>query len=66
MALVRRNGAVGKRAELLREVWGDNFSQMTRTADVHIAELRRKLEDDASSPRYNLTEWNVGYRMAGG
>jgi DNA-binding response OmpR family regulator len=66
VALARRNGAVAKRAELLREVWGDNVSDTTRTVDVHIAELRRKLEDNASRPRYILTEWKVGYRIASG
>jgi DNA-binding response OmpR family regulator len=36
---------------------------MTRTVDSHIAELRRKLEDDAAEPRHILTVWKIGYRL---
>lgn len=63
LALARRQGAVAARADLLREVWGERDSRPTRTVDVHIAELRRKLEDDASAPRYILTERRMGYRL---
>jgi two-component system response regulator MtrA len=63
LALVRRRGAVASRVELLREVWGHRVEVMTRTVDIHIAELRRKLEDDASQPRHILTVWKAGYRL---
>jgi two-component system, OmpR family, alkaline phosphatase synthesis response regulator PhoP len=63
LALVRRRGAVASRVELLREVWGHRVEVMTRTVDIHIAELRRKLEDDASNPRHILTVWKAGYRL---
>ncbi len=63
LALVRRRGAVASRVELLREVWGHRVEVMTRTVDIHIAELRRKLEDDPSQPRYILTVWKAGYRL---
>jgi DNA-binding response OmpR family regulator len=36
---------------------------MTRTVDIHIAELRRKLEDSPSNPRHILTVWKAGYRL---
>ena len=62
-ALVRRDGAVATRLELLREVWGHRGIVLTRTVDSHIAELRRKLEADASNPRHFLTVWKVGYRF---
>jgi two-component system response regulator MtrA len=63
LALVRRRGAVASRVELLRQVWGHRVEVMTRTVDIHIAELRRKLEDDASEPRHILTVWKAGYRL---
>jgi two-component system response regulator MtrA len=63
MALIRRDGAVATRIELLKEVWGHRGFVMTRTVDSHIAELRRKLEDDAAEPRHILTVWKIGYRL---
>jgi len=63
LTLVRRRGAVASRVELLREVWGHRVEVMTRTVDIHIAELRRKLEDDPSNPRHILTVWKAGYRL---
>jgi two-component system alkaline phosphatase synthesis response regulator PhoP len=63
LALVRRRGAVASRVELLREVWDHRVEVMTRTVDIHIAELRRKLEDDPSQPRHILTVWKAGYRL---
>src|SRR4029077_4727617 len=60
---VRRRGGVASRVELLREVWGHRVEVMTRTVDIHIAELRRKLEDDPSQPRHLLTVWKAGYRL---
>jgi len=63
LALIRRRGAVASRLELLKEVWGHQAEVMTRTVDIHIAELRRKLEDDPSTPRHILTVWKAGYRL---
>lgn len=63
LALVRRNGGVVTRADLLKEVWGYGAFVMTRTVDSHIAELRKKLEDDAANPRHVVTVWKVGYRF---
>jgi two-component system response regulator MtrA len=63
LALVRRRGAVASRLELLKEVWGHQAEVMTRTVDIHIAELRRKLEHDASTPKHILTVWKAGYRL---
>jgi DNA-binding response OmpR family regulator len=62
LALVRRDGVVASRADLLKEVWGYGAFIMTRTVDSHVAELRRKL-DDADAPRHILTVWKVGYRF---
>lgn len=64
LALVKREGAVAGRNELLKEVWGYGAFIMTRTVDTHIAELRRKLEANAAEPRHIVTVWKVGYRFA--
>ncbi len=63
IALLRRGGAVASRGDLLREVWGHTGVVMTRTVDTHIAELRRKLEEDPASPRYIVTVYKSGYRL---
>jgi DNA-binding response OmpR family regulator len=64
MALLLRRGAVASRTELLSEVWQyGNAEIMTRTVDVHIAELRRKLEPDPANPRHILTARKAGYRL---
>jgi DNA-binding response OmpR family regulator len=62
LALVRRDGVVASRTDLLKEVWGYGAFIMTRTVDSHIAELRRKL-DDADRPQHIITVWKVGYRF---
>ena len=63
-ALLRRDGAVASRAELLEEVWKyANPDVMTRTVDIHVAELRRKLEADPSRPEHLLTVRKAGYRL---
>ena len=63
VALIRRRGAVATRLELLKAVWGHRAEVMTRTVDIHIAELRRKLEQNPSEPRHILTVWKAGYRL---
>ncbi|MEP6506940.1 MAG: response regulator transcription factor [Gemmatimonadales bacterium] len=64
LALIRRDGAVASRSELLREVWGYGAFVMSRTVDSHVAELRRKIESDPANPRHILTVWKIGYRLA--
>ena len=63
LALVRREGRVATRMELLREVWGYGPLVLSRTVDSHIAELRRKVEIDAAEPRHVLTVHRIGYRF---
>jgi len=63
LALVKRNGAVVTRQDLLAEVWGYGAFVLSRTVDSHVAELRRKLEDDPANPRHVVTVWKVGYRF---
>ncbi len=64
VALIRRDGVVASRSELLAEVWRySNAEVPTRTVDIHVAELRRKLEQDPSNPQYILTVRKAGYRI---
>ena len=61
--LYDREGAVASRHDLLREVWGHRAAVLTRTVDIHVAELRRKLEKDPANPDHILTVWKKGYRL---
>jgi DNA-binding response OmpR family regulator len=61
--LIRSAGTVVKREQLMDKVWGTNFVGSTKTLDVHMAWLRRKLGDDAASPRYITTVRGIGYRF---
>ena len=61
--LIERPGDAISRTELLQAVWGYSAHSSTRTVDVHIASLRRKLEKDPSSPDMILTIKGLGYRF---
>ena len=63
VALLRREGRVATRAELLDEVWQYEPDIVSRTVDVHILELRRKLEADPGNPAHILTVRKTGYRL---
>lgn len=63
LALIERDGAVASRIELMKEIWGHSSVVASRTVDTHIAELRRKLEDDPSRPKFIVTVHKSGYRM---
>ncbi len=60
---VEHRGEVVSRDELLDKVWGYGASPVTRTIDVRIASLRRKLEDDPSRPELIVTVHGIGYRF---
>lgn len=64
LALLKREGAVATRRDLLTEVWGYGAFVMTRTVDSHVAELRRKLEAHPAEPKHIVTVWKIGYRFA--
>ena len=57
-------GQVLTQDQLLRRVWGPDYSGESRILRTFVKKLRRKLRDDANSPRYIFTEPRVGYRMA--
>ena len=61
--LIERPGIAISRTELLQAVWGYAAQSATRTVDVHIATLRRKLEKDPVSPEMIITIKGMGYRL---
>ncbi len=61
--LMREAGRVIPREEIMDEVWDPRWFGATKTLDVHIAWLRRKIEDEPSAPRYITTVRGVGYRF---
>ena len=64
--LIRNRGKVIKRDELLDEVWGKDVFVTPHTIDTHIANIRKKIEDDVSSPRFITSVRGVGYKFIAG
>jgi DNA-binding response OmpR family regulator len=62
--LMARPGRVFTRMELLDAIQGEAYAGYERTIDVHIKNLRAKIEEDPHRPRYIETIYGVGYRMA--
>jgi DNA-binding response OmpR family regulator len=62
--LMREAGTVITRERLIDEVWDMNWFGSTKTLDVHVSGLRKKLGDDASTPRWLHTHRGVGFRFA--
>jgi DNA-binding response OmpR family regulator len=63
-ALVREPGRVFSRAQLIENALGHDFEGFDRTIDVHILNLRRKLEPDPGHPQYVKTVYGAGYKLA--
>jgi len=65
LALLMRNaGTVLTRERLIDEVWDSNWFGSTKTLDVHVSGIRRKLGDDPSKPRFVHTVRGVGFRFS--
>jgi two-component system response regulator RegX3 len=62
-AFLRRKGRLLTREFLIEEVWGADYFGDTRTLDVHIKRLRRKLERDPHEPAHLLTVRGLGYKF---
>ena len=62
--LMREAGTVVTRERLIDEVWDTNWFGSTKTLDVHVSSLRRKLGDDSTDPRFIHTVRGVGFRFA--
>ena len=63
--LMEEAGSVITRESLIERVWDMNWFGSTKTLDVHISGLRKKLDDDPKSPRYIHTVRGVGFRFSG-
>lgn len=61
--LVREAGAVVERDFIMREVWSSDPESSTKTLDMHVSWLRRKLGDDANNPSYITTVRGLGFRF---
>jgi DNA-binding response OmpR family regulator len=64
LALARSPGRVFSRFELINRVQGHDYDGYERTIDAHVKNLRRKIEPDATRPRYVQTVHGVGYRLS--
>ncbi|MEP7379779.1 MAG: response regulator transcription factor [Chloroflexota bacterium] len=64
LALARQPGRVFTRAQLLDALRGEAFEAYERAIDAHVKNIRRKIEPDPREPRYLLTVFGVGYRLA--
>jgi len=62
-ALIRRAGQIVTRDELMREVWNTTFWTSSKTIDVHLGWVRRKLGDDSRQPRLITTIRGQGLRF---
>jgi two-component system KDP operon response regulator KdpE len=61
--LAQNEGKLMTHPAILREVWGPAYGTESHYLHVYVSQLRRKLEDDPSRPRYLLTEPGAGYRL---
>ena len=64
LTLARYPGRVYSRFELINRVQGDDYEGDERTIDVHVKNLRKKIEADPARPRYVETVTGMGYRLA--
>jgi two-component system alkaline phosphatase synthesis response regulator PhoP len=63
---IKEPGRVFNRAQLIEKALGYDFEGFDRTIDVHILNLRRKLESDSRQPKYIKTVYGAGYKFVGG
>jgi len=63
VALIRARGHLLSREQVIEAAWGRGVSVSDRVVDNHMMNLRRKLEDDPSDPRYLLSVRGLGYRF---
>ena len=63
--LIDNRGKVVAREKLLDAVWDYDSAPVTRTVDMHIAKLRKKIEESPAEPRYIVTVHGMGYKFTG-
>ena len=61
--LVKEQGKVVSRDQIMKVVWGSRWMSSSKTLDMHISVLRRKLGDDATAPKFITTVRGVGFRF---
>lgn len=64
-ALIENKGKVLTREQLINRVFGVDFEGYDRTIDVHIKNIRKKIEEDTRNPKYIITVMKVGYKFGG-
>jgi len=63
--LVENKGKVLSREQLINKIFGMDFEGYDRTIDVHIKNIRKKIEEDTKNPKYVITVMKVGYKFGG-
>ena len=61
--LIKNEGRVLTHQFILREIWGQSYSDQTQYLRVFVAQLRKKIENDPNRPNYIVTESGIGYRF---
>ncbi len=64
--LIRNDGRVLTHQYILKEIWGQSYADQTQYLRVFVAQLRKKIEQDANHPKFIVTESGVGYRFNSG
>lgn len=64
--LLKNDGRVLTHQYILKEIWGQTYSDQTQYLRVFVAQLRKKIEEDPNRPKYIITESGVGYRFNSG
>lgn len=59
---IKNKGKAMTRDEIMRETWGDNYSNDTKIVDVNIRRIRAKIEENPAKPKFIETVWGTGYR----
>ena len=62
---IERRGEVVSREQLLDAVWDYDSAPLTRTVDMHVAKLRKKIEERPAQPRFLVTVHGQGYKFNG-
>lgn len=63
VSLVKNAGKIVTYKQLLKEIWGRNYSENNNYLRIHVQHLRKKLKDNPLDPKYIITETAIGYRL---
>ncbi|WP_042458312.1 response regulator transcription factor [Neobacillus dielmonensis] len=64
-ALIINKGNILSREQLIEKIFGEDYNGFDRTIDVHIKNIRKKIEEDTKNPKYVLTVTKAGYKFGG-